>query len=117
LTVPQRALSRVDRKGFRCAHINMLIRFHLIRRAFNASVRYAFRRKRISLLRVIEMSFLDKAKKKTEEEAKKAAEAAKKAGQKGAEGAKKAGEKIKEAGEKGIEETKKAAHKVKEKID
>ena len=59
---------------------------------------------------VINKSFLDKAKKK-------AADAAKKAGEKGVEGAKKAGEKVKEAGEKGVEETKKAVQKAKEKID
>ena len=97
--------------------IEMLIRFQFTGRAFGVFVRYVFRRKRTSLFGVIEMSFLDKAKKKAEEEAKKAAEAAKKAGEKGMEGAKKAGEKVKEAGEKGVEETKKAAHKVKEKID
>jgi hypothetical protein len=95
----------------------MLNRFQFIGRAFSAFVRYAFRRKRTSLFGVIEMSFLDKAKKKAEEEARKAAEAAKKAGEKGVEATKKAGEKVKEAGEKGVDETKKAAHKVKEKID
>ena len=80
-------------------------------------LRYVFRQTKSNLVGVIEMSFLDKAKKKAEEAAKKAAEATKKAGEKGVEGAKKVGEKVKEAGEKGVDETKKAAHKVKEKID
>ena len=69
------------------------------------------------LITVIKMSFLEKAKKKAEEEAKKAADAAKNAGEKGAQGAKTAGGKVKEAGEKGVEETKKAVEKAKEKID
>jgi hypothetical protein len=86
-------------------------------RAFSVFVRYVFGRNRRFLFGVIEMSFLDKAKKKAEEEARKAAEAAKKVSEKGAEGARKAGEKVKEAGEKGVEETKKAAHEVKEKTD
>jgi hypothetical protein len=55
------------------------------------------------LITVIKMSFLEKAKKKAEEDAKKAADAAKNAGEKGAQGAKKAGEKVKEAGEKAKE--------------
>ncbi len=54
---------------------------------------------------------------KAEEEAKKAAEATKKVGEKGIEDAKKVGGKAKDVGEKGVEETRKAAHKVKEKID
>jgi len=73
-------------------------------------VRYVFRRKRSCLITVIKMSFLDKAKKK-------AAEAAKKAGEKGAEGAKTAGGKVKDAGEKGVEKTKEAAEKAKGKIE
>jgi hypothetical protein len=56
------------------------------------------------------MGFLEKAKKKAEEEAKKAAEATKKAGEKGA-GA------VKKAGEKAADKTKKAAKKAKKKID
>jgi hypothetical protein len=70
-----------------------------------------------ALSEVIVVSFLGKAKKKAEEEARKAAEAAKKAGEKGAEGARKAGGAAKKVGEKGVEETKKVAEKTKEKLE
>jgi len=58
---------------------------------------------------ITKMSFLDKAKKKAEQEAKKAADATKKAGKKGA-------KELKKAGGKGAKEVKKAAKKAKEKI-
>jgi hypothetical protein len=58
---------------------------------------------------VNKMGFVDNAKKKAEEEAKKAAAEAKKVGEKGAEEAKKAGSKVED-------ETKKAANKVKKKM-
>jgi hypothetical protein len=70
-----------------------------------------------ALIEVIVVSFLGKAKKKAEEEARKAAETAKKAGEKGAEGARKAGGAAKKVGEKGVEETKKVAEKTKEKLE
>jgi hypothetical protein len=73
--------------------------------------------KREAVITVTKMSFLDKAKKKAEEEAKRAADAAKNAGEKGAHGVRTAGGKVKEAGEKGADETKKALKKAKEKID
>jgi len=95
-------------------HSETFIRFWL---AWRVGLFDMFLGEKSCLITVIKMSFLDKAKKKAEEEAKKAADAAKQAGEKGVQGAKTAGEKVKEAGEKGVEETKKAVQKVKEKID